>query len=78
LSIRSLKCSELLPWLSHVAFIVGAECGSAFSASIAAWTYAIPAQPFTRLGSITLSVYTGPANGGFNTTELPPVVTGEG
>ncbi len=28
--------------------------------------------------SIALSGYTGPANGGFNLTGFPPVVTGEG
>ena len=49
LSISSLKFLERLSWLFHAAFFVGAECGSACSASMVAMTCAIPAKPFTRL-----------------------------
>ena len=49
MSLSSLKCSEWLPWLSHAVLFLGADCASACSASIAARSCAIPAQPFTRL-----------------------------
>jgi hypothetical protein len=35
------------------------------------------AEATRSLGSITLSGYTGPADGGFNITGFPPGVTGE-
>jgi len=49
LSRYPLKFPEWLPWLSHAAFVVGADCGVACSSSIVARTCAIPAKPFTRL-----------------------------
>ena len=49
LSRYPLKFSEWLPWLFHAAFVVGADCVSACSASMVARTCAIPAKPFTRL-----------------------------
>lgn len=49
LSRCPLKFSEWLPWLFHAAFFVGADCGSACSASMVAMIGAISAKPFTRL-----------------------------
>ena len=37
-----------------------------------------PCTAVHALGQYNFNRYTGPADGGFNTTELPPVVTGEG
>ena len=37
-----------------------------------------PCTAVHALGQYNFIRYTGPADDGFNTTELPPVVTGEG
>jgi hypothetical protein len=44
-----IEFTQRLPWLSHAAFFVGADCGPACSASMVSLAFAIYKKPFTPL-----------------------------